>query len=78
MINKSGKINAYLTHVSYPTIKNLVEQMNENNHTVEKVALSLQNMKNYIWDNIAPLQKVTNSKFNRKFSPDGHINLHLF
>ena len=58
MINTTGKINAYLTHVSHPTIKNLVKKMDENNHALEQVALSLQNMKNYIWDNIAPLQKV--------------------
>ena len=48
MINTTGKINAYLTHVLHPAIKDLVEQMDENNHAVEQVALSLQNMKNYM------------------------------
>ena len=44
-INTAGKVNAYLTHISHPTVKSLVGRMDENSKTVEQVAISLQDIK---------------------------------
>ena len=58
-INTAGKVNAYLTHISHPTVKSLVGRMDENSKTVEQVAISLQDIKNYIGTNLTPLHSIT-------------------
>ena len=60
-INTARKVNAYLTHILNPTVKSLVGRMDENSKTVEQVAISLQDIKNYIGTNLTPLHSITSN-----------------
>ena len=51
---------AYLTQVSHPTIKNIVERVDSNEHSVKKLATSVSEVKDYIISNVNPIQSSIN------------------